>query len=168
MTRLIPLKDVANLVGEEIGVSEWHQVDQSQINLFAEATGDFEWFHVDVERAQREMGGTIAHGFLTLSIVPVLWSQLARITDYANGYNYGLDKTRFTAPLAAGSRIRLRATMLEPKEHRGGTLVSVQCVIEVEGQERPALVTDWSEIFYAAAREGAPKADTAVPQALPS
>ncbi|MFO1428155.1 MAG: MaoC family dehydratase, partial [Steroidobacteraceae bacterium] len=122
---------------------------QSQINRFAEATGDFEWFHVDVERATREMGGTIAHGFLTLSIVPMLWSQVARITDYAGGYNYGLDKTRFTAPVRAGARVRLRATMLEPQQRRGGTIVGVHCVLEVEGEARPALVADWSEIFYA-------------------
>ena len=98
--RLISLNEVAGLAGQELGVSAWHTVDQKQVNVFAEATGDYEWFHVDVERAKREMGGTIVHGFLTLSIVPALWSQLARIT------------------------------------------VSVRCVVEVEGEERPALVTD--------------------------
>jgi acyl dehydratase len=148
VTRLIALKDVAALAGEELGVSEWHTLTQDQINLFAQATGDFEWFHVDIERATREMGGTIAHGFLTLSIVPALWGQIARITEFKSGYNYGLDKTRFTAPVKAGARVRLRATMLPPQQRRGGTIVGVSCVIEVEGESRPALVTDWCEIFY--------------------
>ncbi|WP_068072100.1 MaoC family dehydratase [Novosphingobium lentum] len=148
MTRLIPLHDVAGLVGQELGVSDWHTVSQDQIDDFAQATGDKEWFHIDVERATREMGGTIAHGFLTLSIVPVLWGTIARITEFKGGYNYGIDKARFTAPVRAGARIRLRATMREPQQRRGGTIVSVGCVIEVEGEDRPALVTDWSEIFY--------------------
>lgn len=148
MTRYIPLKDVAGLAGQELGVSEWHTITQEQINLFAEATGDFEWFHVDVERATKEMGGTIAHGFLTMSVVPHLWGQIARITDFKNGYNYGCDKMRFTAPVRPGQKIRLKASMLPPQEKRGGTLVSVHCVIEIEGEERPALITDWSEIFY--------------------
>jgi acyl dehydratase len=166
--RLIPLSDVASLAGQDLGVSAWHTVDQKQINLFAEATRDFEWFHVDVERATREMGGTIAHGFLTLSIVPSLWSEIARITDYASGYNYGLDKTRFTAPVKTGARIRLRATMLPPQERRGGTIVGVHCVVEVEGEERPALVTDWSEIFYTAQTlKSAPRADVEPPRTIP-
>jgi acyl dehydratase len=166
--RLISLNEVAGLAGQELGVSAWHTVDQKQVNVFAEATGDYEWFHVDVERAEREMGGTIVHGFLTLSIVPALWSQIARITDYASGYNYGLDKTRFTAPVKTGARIRLRATMLPPQERRGGTIVSVRYVVEVEGEERPALVTDWSEIFYTAqAPKSAPRADVAPPRGLP-
>ena len=148
MTRMIPLSEVAGLAGQELGVSEWVTVSQAQINQFAEATGDFEWFHVDIERATREMGGTIAHGFLTLSIVPALWGTIARITGYKNGYNYGLDRTRFTAPVKSGARVRLRATMLPSQQRRGGTIVGVGCVIEVEGQDRPALVTDWCEIFY--------------------
>src|SRR4029453_11224477 len=84
------VREVAAAPGQELGVSAWHTVDQKQVNGFAEATGDYEWFHVDVERAKREMGGTIVHGFLTLSIVPALWSEIARITDSARGYNYGL------------------------------------------------------------------------------
>jgi len=148
MTRMIPLTEVADLAGQELGVSDWLTVTQKQIDQFAEATGDFEWFHVDVERATREMGGTIAHGFLTLSVVPALWGQIARITGYKNGYNYGLDRTRFTAPVKAGGRVRLRATMLPPQQRRGGTIVGVACVVEVQGEERPALVTDWCEIFY--------------------
>jgi acyl dehydratase len=148
MTRMIPLTEVASLAGQELGVSDWITVTQAQINQFADATGDHEWFHVDIERATREMGGTIAHGFLTLSVVPALWGQIARITGFKNGYNYGLDKTRFTAPVKAGARVRLRATMLPPQLRRGGTIVGVSCVVEIEGEERPALVTDWCEIFY--------------------
>ena len=148
MTRKIPLHDVKSLAGQELGVSDWHMVSQEEINLFAEATGDFTWFHVDIPRAEQEMGGTIAHGFLTLSLLPALWHQIGEITEFKNGYNYGLDKVRFTSPVKAGARVRLRATMLPPQERRGGTIVGVQCVVEVEGDDRPALVADWMEIFY--------------------
>lgn len=167
MTRLISLDSVPSLVGQELGVSDWLQITQEQIDMFARATGDFEWFHVDVERATREMGGTIAHGFLTVSIVPALWGQVARLTGYESGYNYGMDKTRFTAPVRAGARVRLRATMLEPQIRRGGTIVSVHCVVEVEGEDCPALVTDWSEIFYSEPAEGRPKADAEIAVSLP-
>ncbi|MBB35114.1 MAG: enoyl-CoA hydratase [Hirschia sp.] len=168
MPRLINLGEVDELVGQEIGVSDWVAVDQEHINLFAQATGDFEWFHVDVERATKEMGGTIAHGFLTLSIVSSLWSQVGRITEYGSGYNYGLDKTRFTAPVRAGARIRLRATMLPPQHRRGGTIVGIHCVVEVEGEERPALITDWMEIFYPDdGTNSGPKADVAPSTSLP-
>jgi acyl dehydratase len=148
MTRRIALDEIAGLAGQELGVSQWHTVTQQQIDLFAEATGDFEWFHVDIERAEREMGGTIAHGFLTLSLLPMLWHHIGEITGFASGYNYGVDKVRFTSPVKPGSRVRMRATMLAPQTKRGGLLSTVHCVIEVEGQERPALVADWSEIFY--------------------
>ena len=93
-------------------------------------------------------GGTIAHGFLTLSIVPALWVQMVEVTGYKSGYNYGLDKVRFTSPVKAGARVRLRATLLEPQARRGGLIVGAKCVIEVEGEERPALVADWWEIYY--------------------
>ena len=167
MTRLIKLSEVAALSGEELGVSEWTQVTQEQVNLFAEATRDFEWFHVDVARAEREMGGTIAHGFLTVSLVPALWSEIARITDYKAGFNYGMDRTRFTAPVKVGARVRLRATLLEPQQRRGGTIVSVRCVVEIEGEERPALVTDWSEIFYTDDGFAGPRADEVRPESIP-
>lgn len=148
MTRKISLDEAPTLAGVELGVSEWHTVTQDEINLFAEATGDHTWFHVDIPRAEREMGGTIAHGFLTLSLLPALWHQIGEITGFKYGYNYGLDKVRFTSPVKAGARVRLRATMLEPIEKRGGLLIGVGCVVEIEGEERPALVADWSEIFY--------------------
>lgn len=148
MTRKISLDEAPSLAGQELGVSGWHTVTQDEINLFAEATGDFTWFHVDIPRAEREMGGTIAHGFLTLSLLPALWHQVGEITGFKSGYNYGLDKVRFTSPVKAGARVRLRATMLAPIEKRGGLLIGVGCVVEIEGEERPALVADWSEIFY--------------------
>lgn len=169
MMRLIDVKDVAALAGQEVGVSGWHVIDQAQIDMFAKTTGDYEWFHVDVERATREMGGTIAHGFLTLSIVPTLWGEIARIVGYDSGYNYGMDSTRFTAPVRAGSRVRLRATMLEPEHRRGGVIIGVHCVVEVEGQERPALVTDWKEIFFVGAGAATgPKADVTRSASLPT
>ncbi len=148
MVRQIPLSEVASLAGQELGVSAWHQVTQSQINQFADATGDFEWLHVDVARATREMGGTVAHGFLTLSLLPALWGQIARVTGYSGGYSYGLDRVRFTSPVKEGARVRLRVTLLPPKEKQNGTLVGINCVVEVEGQERPALIADWYELFF--------------------
>jgi acyl dehydratase len=159
MTRKIDVSEVAGLAGQELGVSDWHTVTQDEINLFADATGDHMWFHVDVERAEKEMGGTIAHGFLTLSLIPALWHDVGEITGYRYGYNYGMDKVRFTSPVKTGARVRLRATMLPPQERRGGTIIGVGCVIEVEGEDRPALVADWMEIFYTETT-GAPSGPT--------
>ena len=146
--RLIPLHEVAALAGQEIGVSAWQAVDQDQINQFAKVTGDDEWIHVDIDRANREIGGPIAQGFLTLSLLPDMWTSIARVTEYKGGFNYGMDKTRFTTPVKPEDRVRLRATMLEPVEKKGGTLVTIKCIIELENSDKPALVTDWSELYY--------------------
>ena len=98
-------------VGQEIGVSDWVEVSQERINLFADATGDHQWIHVDVERAKKDMPGgkTIAHGFLTLSLIPMLNHQISHINNVRNGINYGCNKVRFTRPVPAGSRVRARA-----------------------------------------------------------
>ncbi len=148
MIRKIPLQDVPDLVGQEIGVSEWETITQDMINAFADVSGDHTWIHVDVERAKRELGGTVGHGFLTLSLVPAHWLSIAEITGWDYGYMYGLDKTRWLHPVTSGTRVRLRTTMLEPEGRKGGTIVSINCVIEIEGADKPALVTDWREIFY--------------------
>src|SRR5258706_7266224 len=115
-------KDLLKLVGKELGPSEWMAVDQAMIDKFAEATGDHQWIHVDVERAKREMPGgkTIAHGYLTLSLVPRMAATLVKVEKRRRGINYGSNKVRFTSVVPAGSRIRLRPPILAPDEVSGG------------------------------------------------
>src|ERR1700749_1016743 len=118
--------DLAQYVGKEIGVSDWFTVDQALINQFADATGDHQWIHVDVERAKREMGGTIAHGYLTLSLIPYLAGDLA-IKGVTRGLNYGSDKVRFTNTVKTGQKIRLRQKLLAVEPKAGGYQVRNQC-----------------------------------------
>ena len=138
-------------VGEEIGVSDWVEITQERINLFADATGDHQWIHVDVERAKRDMPGgkTIAHGFLTLSLIPMLNSQISHINNVRNGINYGCNKVRFTSPVQAGSRVRARAKLIaaDPMD-KGGVRLTNQVTIEIEGQDRPACVAETMAIVY--------------------
>ncbi len=144
-------QDLAQHVGKDLGPSDWITVDQSMIDKFAEATGDHQWIHVDVERAKREMPGgkTIAHGYLTLSLVPRLASTLVKVTQVSRGVNYGSNKVRFTSTVPAGSRIRLTQKILkvEPVENNGVRVTS-EVKMEVEGQERPALVAEIMGIRY--------------------
>jgi len=139
-------------IGRELGPSEWITVDQAMIDRFADATGDHQWIHVDVERAQREMPGgkTIAHGYLTLSLVPRMAATLLEVTRRSRGINYGSNKIRFISPVPAGSRIRLRQRILSADEVPGdGIRVTSEMTVEVEGQERPALVAELIGIRYA-------------------
>ena len=145
-------KDLLKLVGRELGPSEWVTVDQAMIDKFADATGDHQWIHVDVERAKREMPGgkTIAHGYLTLSLVPRLASTLLEVTKRSRGINYGSNKIRFISPVQAGSRIRVRQRITGADEVPGnGVRVSSEMTVEIEGQERPALVGEIIGIRYA-------------------
>ena len=144
----LTLSNINDFVGQELGVSDWYVLGQDQIDLFAKATGDDHWTHVDVPRAESEIGGTFAHGPLTLSLIPFLSNGIFQITGYKGGYSYGYDKVRLTNVVKAGAAVRLRATMNEPEERGDGVISSIKCVIEIEGQERPALVTDWREIYY--------------------
>jgi acyl dehydratase len=144
-------KDLKNHIGEDFGVSEWVTVDQDMINKFAEATGDHQWIHVDVERAKKEMPGgkTIAHGFLTLSLVPRLAAKVWSIKHRSKGINYGLNKLRFTAPVPAGSRVRLRQKLLAADDVKdGGIRMTFENVMEVEGQSQPALIAEGLGIAY--------------------
>ncbi|MFN4017344.1 MAG: MaoC family dehydratase [Reyranella sp.] len=138
-------------VGEEIGVSDWVEITQERINLFADATGDHQWIHVDVERAKKDMPGgkTIAHGFLTLSLIPMLSQQISHINNVRNGINYGCNKVRFTSPVQAGSKVRARAKLIaaDPMD-KGGVRLTNQVTIEIEGQERPACVAETMSIIY--------------------
>src|SRR5437867_5263237 len=132
-------KDLLKLVGRELGPSEWVTVDQAMINKFADATGDHQWIHVDVERAKREMPGgkTIAHGWLTLSLVPRLASTLYRVTNRSRGINYGANRVRFTGTVPAGSRIRLRLSIKSVEPVEGGVRTTSSSTIEIEGSDRP-------------------------------
>ena len=144
-------QDLAQHVGQDLGPSDWMTVDQAMIDKFAEATGDHQWIHVDVERAKKEMPGgkTIAHGYLTLSLVPRLAQTLVKVTQVSRGVNYGSNKVRFTSVVPAGSRIRLhqRIVKVEPVEGNGVRVTS-EVKMEVEGQERPALVAEIMGIRY--------------------
>ena len=136
--------DLAQYVGKEIGVSDWFTVDQEIIDKFADATGDHQWIHVDVERAKREMPGgkTIAHGYLTLSLVPRLAQTIYRVKKRSRGLNYGSNRIRFTGQVPAGSRIRLRQKIKAVDPVEGGVRITSESTVEVEGSERPALVAE--------------------------
>src|SRR5207249_3176915 len=136
-------KDLLQHIGRELGPSDWITVDQAMIDRFADATGDHQWIHVDVERARREMPGgkTIAHGYLTLSLIPRMAATLLEITRQGRGINYGSNKIRFISPVPAGSRVRLRQRIVNAEEVPGnGIRVTSEMTVEVEGQERPARV----------------------------
>ncbi|MFC4946753.1 MaoC family dehydratase [Pseudonocardia sp. GCM10023141] len=130
--------------GSEIGVSDWVTVEQTQIDQFAESTGDHQWIHVDPERAAAgPFGSTIAHGFLTLSLLPVLIGQVYRIDGVKMGVNYGLNKVRFTSPVPVGSKVRGKIELVDVADAGGGVQLTNKVTVEIEGAERPALVAEW-------------------------
>ena len=137
-------KDLLQHVGRELGPSDWMTVDQAMIDKFAEATGDHQWIHVDVERAKKDMPGgkTIAHGYLTLSLVPRLAATLMRVKKRSRGVNYGSNKVRFITPVQAGARIRLRQRIANVEEIPGGVRITSQMTVEIDGQAKPALVAE--------------------------
>jgi acyl dehydratase len=136
-------------VGEQLGTSDWVTVDQKQIDTFAEATGDHQWIHVDVEKAKSgPFGGTIAHGYLTLSLLPVFSAQVYRVENVKMGINYGLNKVRFTSPVPVNSRLRGSFELLEVTEVQGGVQVINKVTVEIEGSERPACVAEWVTRAY--------------------
>ncbi len=139
------IEDAVATVGQELGVSQWIAVDQDRINAFAETTGDHQWIHVDVERARSESpyGTTIAHGFLTLSLIPVLSKDNYRVDNAKMGINYGLNKVRFLAPVPAGSLVRLRSDLVDAKKVNDSTVdLTVRQTVELDGSERPAAVAE--------------------------
>lgn len=139
--RVADLDELKTLVGQEIGTTDWVEVTQQQVDLFAEATGDHQWIHVDVERAKEgPFGGTIAHGFMTLSLLPSFGAQLFALEFGGARLNYGLGSVRFTNPVKVGARIRATATVEEVNDLPKGTQLVTRYVIEIEGVERPACV----------------------------
>jgi acyl dehydratase len=141
-----------DLVGKEIGISAWHTVDQSRIDAFADVTEDHQFIHIDPERAAREtpFGTTVAHGFLTVSLLSVFsYEALPKIEGATMGVNYGFDKLRFVSPVRAGSRVRGRFTLTEAKMRGPNELLSRTSVsVEIDGESKPALVADWLGLVY--------------------
>ena len=147
----VEFKDLPGLVGQEVGVSDWVEISQERVNQFAEATGDHQWIHVDVARAKTEMPGgkTIAHGFLTLSLIPRLSAAIWKIEKRSRGLNYGLNKLRFTAPVPVGARVRLRQKLLAADEVKDqGIRLTFENTIEIEGSTQPALIAEGLSIAY--------------------
>ena len=138
------LEELRALAGQEVFVTDWVQLSQRHIDLFAEASGDFQWIHVDVARAHKESpyGNTIAHGFLTLSLLGQFYAKHVSLPFCEMGLNYGLNKVRFTSPVVAGSRLRGRFVLARLDDIAGGVQLSFAVTLEVEGQERPALVAE--------------------------
>jgi len=136
-------------VGEQLGASDWVTVDQKQIDTFAEATGDHQWIHVDTEKAKAgPFGGTIAHGYLTLSLLPVFSAQIYKVENVKMGINYGLNKVRFTSPVPVNSRLRGSFELLEVTEVKDALQVITKVTVEIEGNERPACVAEWVTRVY--------------------
>jgi acyl dehydratase len=154
MSTTITLDELEQSSDVELGTSDWHEITQEQINQFAEATGDHQWIHVDPEAAANgPFGTTVAHGYLTLSMLPMLLSEIVSVSDAVMGVNYGTEKIRFTSPVPSGSRVRLHAKLARA-ERRGPSVVwYVGVQVEIGGKEKPALV---GEVVYMAT--GAPDA----------
>lgn len=144
----VALKDLSGLVGQEVGVSDWLEVTQDRVNQFADATGDHQWIHVDVARATKEIGGPIAHGYLTLSLIPHLSAGLMPVSGVTRGINYGSDKVRFTNMVRVGKRVRLRQKLIGVEPKAGGMQIRNLCTIEIEGEERPACVAETITVLY--------------------
>ena len=144
----VELKDLAGMVGQEVGLSDWLEITQERVNQFAEATGDHQWIHVDVERATREIGGPIAHGYLTLSLIPFLSAGMLPVKGVTRGINYGSDKVRFTSMVRVGKRVRLRQQLIGAEPKAGGMQIKNLCTIEIEGEDRPACVAETLTVLY--------------------
>jgi acyl dehydratase len=144
MTTVATPADLLGLVGAELGPTDWVEVTQERINLFADATGDHQWIHVDVERANAEspFGGPIAHGYLTLSLVNLFLPDLVSVETFSMGVNVGLEKVRFPSPVPSGARIRGVGEVVSAEEVKGGVQVVVRVSVEVEGSDKPACVAD--------------------------
>lgn len=148
--KTIAYKDIAQYVGQEIGVSDWVLVDQDRVNKFADATGDHQWIHIDVERAKKELPtkGTIAHGYLTLSLIPYLGSKIMRMEGVSMGINYGSNKIRFLNMVPVGSKVRARQKLVSAEARGGGIQMINEFTIEVEGQTKPACVAETISVIY--------------------
>jgi acyl dehydratase len=139
-------EEILTATDVDLGAGDWFSIEQKNIDLFADATGDHQWIHVDHEAAaQGPFGTTVAHGYLSLSLIPGLLPDLLNITDARMGVNYGIDKVRFTAPVPSGSRVRLKAELISGEARGEGVLYKLGVTIEIEEQDKPALV---GEVLY--------------------
>jgi acyl dehydratase len=143
-TTTTTVAELPSLKGKELGVSDWFEVTQDRVNTFADATDDHQWIHIDVERAKAEspFGGPIGHGYLTLSLIVPMYSQVIDVTDQTLGVNYGLNKVRFPAPVPVGSKIRMTATLNDVQEIAGGYQLLIGTVIEREGGDKPVCIAE--------------------------
>jgi acyl dehydratase len=141
MRTITGLDELKRAEGEDLGTSDWHEVTQDAIDAFADVTGDHQWIHVDVDRAKETpFGGTIAHGYYTLSLAPMFMEQIFGLDGFAFAVNYGLDKVRFPAPLPVGSRVRMHARLARLQEVPGGAQMTVEATFEREGGDKPVCV----------------------------
>ena len=146
MTTKLTLAELESSTDRDLGTSQWATIDQRQIDLFAEATHDHQWIHVDPEAAaQGPFGTTVAHGYLTLSMLPYFVSQVLSVTDVRMGINYGTEKIRFTAPVPVGSQVRLKATLRDSERRGEGVLYRLGIEVEIKDSQKPALV---GEVLY--------------------
>ena len=144
----IAYQDLESMIGQELPPSEWMLVDQERVNQFADVTGDHQWIHVDVERAQQMLGGTIIHGYLVMSLLPILTEQTMNVTGVASALNYGADKLRFISIAPVGSRLRLKQKCLDVTPKAGGKLVKLEATMEIENKSKPSMVAETLQLFF--------------------
>ncbi len=144
------IDDAKALEGQEVGLSDWIVIDQHRIDQFAEATSDYQWIHVDTERAAKEMpdGKTIAHGYLTLALIPALTGKFVEVENLARAINFGLNKVRFYTPVPVGAKLRARATVLQARRRAGALLLTSEVRLEVEGERKPACVAETLGMYF--------------------
>ncbi|MDQ4490052.1 MaoC family dehydratase [Sinomonas sp. ASV486] len=146
---VVDFDQLLTMTGADLGATDWMEITQDRINLFADATGDHQWIHTDPERAKDgPFGAPIAHGFLTLSLLIPFWGELFDVDGVTTKVNYGLDRVRFTSPVKVGSKVRMLGSIAEVSEVKGGAQIKVTATIEIEGQERPAVVAEFLARFY--------------------
>ncbi|PAL24208.1 MaoC family dehydratase [Sphingopyxis sp. GW247-27LB] len=144
----INLSELPSLVGVDLAPSKWVSITQEQIDRFADLTGDDEWIHIDRDRAAREFGGTIAHGYHLLALIPALGASILEVRGVKNGLNYGINRLRFTNMVRAGVRVRLRRKLLSVEPQRGGWMTTHEFIIEIAGEERPAMVAEMLFLLF--------------------
>ena len=151
MTKTIQVQDLKAHAGEHLGYSDWHEITQDQVNLFADATGDHQWIHVDPERAKSgPFGGTIGHGYLTMSLAPAYLQEVWQVEGMKMGLNYGINKLRFPSPVPVGSKLRVGAALASVEEVGGGGLqATLDVTFEIEGKDKPACVAQVVYRYYA-------------------
>ena len=150
MRTITGLRELRDAEGQELGTSDWHEVTQEAVDQFADTTGDHQWIHVDVERAKTTpFGGTIAHGYFTLSLIPMLAEQVVKFDGFAFGLNYGLDRVRFPSHMPVGGKVRATLKLVEVKDIPGGAQTKLEVTLEREGGDKPVCVAETLARVYA-------------------